>query len=209
MFCIKCGGDAFKDNLCEKCFLEKKELFTIKPIKIRRCPLCKKYYTQMEKVAPEHLGDFIEGKIIATGRIKDVSIHVNEKIGIIEADITATGTIAPSKILINDTKKIKIIARAMMCENCVKKSGNYHEAVIQVRGDDKERILKKIGRMLKRDEIANIRLLKEGYDLLVISKGPATKAAKALSEKYNVKASYKLMGEKKGSKIYRNYYCIK
>jgi NMD protein affecting ribosome stability and mRNA decay len=209
MFCIKCGKEALKDNMCEDCFLEKKELFKIKPIKLRYCKDCEKYYSQTEKIKADDIEQFLETKIVALNEIKKIDFRLNKKTDRIEGEIIAKGLVKPSKRVIEDIKKIKIQISGVKCENCVKISGNYHEAVLQVRGTDKDRILKKLSRVLLRNEIANIHNLKEGYDILLVSKAPAAHAAKELSASYDIKQSFKFIGEKKGKKIYRNFYSIR
>lgn len=209
MFCIKCGKPAFAGNFCEECYVEKKELFELKDVKMRYCDNCLKFYTYKEKISPEALENFLLEQMISKNTIQDTKIKTSQRPDMIHAVITAKGLVRPSKKLIEDQKEITIHPRKMKCDNCVKILGNYHEAVVQVRGEKKERIMAKTRKLLKPTEYANIATLKEGYDIRVIDKSVAGRLAQALRENFAVKQSFKLVGEKKGKKIYRNFYSVR
>ncbi|MBI4171091.1 MAG: hypothetical protein HY514_05305 [Candidatus Aenigmarchaeota archaeon] len=209
MFCIKCGKDAFVGNFCEQCYLEKKDLFILKKVKMRYCDNCGKYYTQKEKVSPEEMEHFISGQIEEKGNIKNIEIKVSKRVDKIHAVIVAKGSIKPSKISITDRKEFSIYPKKIKCNSCAKILGNYHEAVIQIRGLKKENIIREIGKLIKNDELAGILKLKEGYDVKIVDKPVAARAVQILREKFTVKRSFKLVGEKKGRKIYRNFYAVR
>jgi NMD protein affecting ribosome stability and mRNA decay len=42
-----------------------------------------------------------------------------------------------------------------------------------------------------------------------VNKKEAAHIARILRDKYNVKETFKLVGEKKGKKLYRNFYAIR
>jgi NMD protein affecting ribosome stability and mRNA decay len=94
------------------------------------------------------------------------------------------------------------------CENCIKISGGYYEAVLQARGEHTERISKKIMSMAK-ESVVSVKQLKEGYDILLTDKKIAAKIATQLGNYFDIRSSYKFVGEKKGKKLYRNYYAIR
>ena len=96
-----------------------------------------------------------------------------------------------------------------MCALHVKLSGGYYEAVIQVRGNDRDRILKYALRLLPKKAIINIETLNEGYNIKIMHKANAATTAKHLRGKFEVKQSYKLVGSKKGERLYRNFYAIR
>jgi NMD protein affecting ribosome stability and mRNA decay len=209
MFCIKCGGPAFADNFCEKCYLEKKELFFIKKVKLNYCDNCGKFYTQKEKMNAKELENFLLNQLNAKNTIKNSEIILHAEDSKITGTIIANGFVKPSKTLITDKKEFLIYPRRMKCDSCVKILGNYHEAVIQIRGDEKDKILHKAQKLLREEDYANIATLKEGYDIRVIKKAVAAQIVQALRVKYTIKPSFKLVGEKKGKKIYRNFYSVK
>ena len=51
--------------------------------------------------------------------------------------------------------------------------------------------------------------IKDGYDIKFIKKSKAASIAKHLKKYFHVKESYKFVGEKKGKRLYRNYYSVK
>ncbi len=91
----------------------------------------------------------------------------------------------------------------------VKLSGGYYEAMIQVRGDNKEAILRKVHQIIPEKSITGIEQLKEGFNVKIMRKSNAAAAAAALRGKYSVKESYKVGGSKKGQMVYRNYYAVR
>lgn len=210
MFCIKCGKEAFHGNFCEKCYVEKKELFRLREARIRYCDSCQNFYTQKERFGVHELERLINGLVIRTGSVDGMKTALLEaRPDRIRARIAAEGRVAPSKIPVNDVKEAEIRPRKMKCPNCVRILGSYHEALIQVRGSDKERILRRLEKAVAPDEIAGLREKKEGFDVMVVKKGQAARAVRILREKYAVKESYKLVGEKKGRKVYRNFYAVR
>ena len=93
------------------------------------------------------------------------------------------------------------------CEDCIKISGNYHEAVIQVRGAAAEKIMKSV--KCPDNMLVRVESVKGGYDIRITDKKKANEIAQLLRQKFTVKMSYKLVGEKKGIKLYRNYYAVR
>jgi NMD protein affecting ribosome stability and mRNA decay len=200
MFCVKCGKEASIKYLCEKCFLNGKDLFKIEDFELVVCPLCNK---------GGNVDEELDKRIEVEGKINDLKTVKRDKGGATQITITAKGTIPPAKSVKKDEKIIKIRIRNRQCANCSMISGNYHEAIIQVRGPDRDAIFKKAEKMLPKTHITNIESRKEGYDLKIVKKGEAAKVANTLRKKYNVITSYKLASEKKGKKLYRNIYSIR
>ncbi|MCX6815518.1 MAG: NMD3-related protein [Candidatus Aenigmarchaeota archaeon] len=201
MFCIKCGKTAVAGNFCEKCFLESESLFDIAGSTIDFCPACKNYRPELKNQIM---------KSIKT-KNKIIGCHVFEKqVGNkIFAKVACKGIIQPLKKQISQEKTVVIVVKKRMCENCIKLSGGYYEACIQVRGDKKERILKKIQKFVRSDEITNIIHLKEGVDVRLTNKKSAASIVGELRRGFDVKESYKLVGKKKGKELYRNFYAIR
>jgi len=201
MFCIKCGGPAVAGNFCEKCFLDREHLFEVENFTSSFCPDCKRYEPEIKRG--------IMQSIKTNNKIKNCSIsekHVGNRI---YAKITCIGTINPLKKPVRQEKTILITVHKRKCENCIKISGGYYEAVLQVRGKNKERILRKIEKFVKKGDVANIIHLKEGMDIRLVNKNSASKLIKIFRDYFDVKESYKLVGEKKGKKLHRNYYAIR
>ena len=112
------------------------------------------------------------------------------------------GYIKPAKEMKAERKSASLKIKKRMCDVCTKISGNYHEAVFQIRGSNAEKIIKKLQSM--RAGTASGR-----HDINFINKKEAAWLAKSLEKEFIVKRSFKQVGEKKGRKLYRNYYSIR
>ena len=123
------------------------------------------------------------------------------------ATVTCSGSI--KGLPKTETKNVMVIIRKKMCAMHVKLSGGYYEAVIQIRGRDKDNILKYATRLLPKKSISSIEKLKEGYNIKVLHKANAAAAVRGFRKRYEVKDSYKLAASKKGEMLYRNYYAIR
>lgn len=153
--------------------------------------------------------DQILGSIRQKGIVKSCTIkmkHIGNKI---HAAIKCMGSIPPLKKTVSQEIKVVIITKKRMCDACQKISGGYYEAVLQIRGDKKDEIARKIKKNMPESMITGIKNLKEGYDIRIADKKIASKAASQLRKSFSVKESYKLIGDKKGKKLYRNFYAVK
>ena len=204
MFCIKCGKEALKGNFCKNCFLETNSLFEIGGGILYLCEMCNSYHVKKSKTDVE---SFITSLVKTKNVLKSVKISRKEIGNRIIADVVCSGYI--SGIHKTERKRTTVIVKRHKCEDCIKISGNYHEAVIQARGENSERILKKVSSMAEPQIIANISRASTGYDIKITSKRKASKIIQVLMNKFDVNASYKLVGEKKGIKLYRNYYAVR
>ena len=63
--------------------------------------------------------------------------------------------------------------------------------------------------MLPSEAVVGVEKLKNGYDIKITDKRIASSVVKQLRDRFDVKDSYKLAGEKKGKKLYRNYYAVR
>lgn len=206
--CANCGKPATVDALCDSCFLSKNKLFEIKDLMIKICE-CGAYYSRQWRKSDDFINDLIRSNIKSNNRIKDVKVSVKKIGNKIHVNVECTGYIWPAKTLKKETKKILIITRNQKCDDCVKVSGGYYEALIQVRGKDQEVIFKKIRRIVVNKCISGIEKLKEGYNIKFVNKSDAANVARQLSSSYDVVDSYKLVAKKKGKELYRNFYCIR
>lgn len=203
MFCIKCGKPAVAENFCETCFLERNRLFEIENFRLVVCSVCGSYYS-FEK--GWHTGT-VENEIIRRIKTKNRIIRRDVALrnaGNIFANITLTGVIKPLKKPKTETVTVEIILRKQKCDNCIKISGGYYEAMIQVRGTDKERILGKIGT----NGVLSVEERDKGYNVKFIKKQDAKRVATGLESEYTVKGTFKLVGEKKGKRLFRSFYAI-
>ena len=81
--------------------------------------------------------------------------------------------------------------------------------MIQVRGPEKDAILRKVRQAIPEKAVSSVEEIKEGYNVKILRKSNAAAAAKALRERFSVKESYKVGGSKKGQMVYRNYYAVR
>ena len=199
MFCIKCGKTATVDNFCDDCFALKHDLFEVKPFNFFYCEVCGR--------KDDELKEEIIGRIKSQNRLDDIYVHLKIVGNKVHATVDCLGSIKGVKK--REKKEVLVILRRKMCDMHVKLSGGYYEAMIQVRGEQKEEIMRRLRKLLPQKAVVGVEELKEGYNVKIMNKGTAASAARVLKNKYTVKASYKLVGSKKGQQLYRNFYAVR
>ncbi len=199
MFCIKCGKNAVAGNFCRDCFLEREELFGIENFRMTMCNACGSYYDGPKK---SEIGDAIKKRMKAGHNMQLISISYRKKGNRIIANIKCEGTIRSFKK--TERKTTEIIVGSKQCDDCIKLSGNYYEAVLQIRGAHKENMLNKI---MKISALRFVKPVDNGYDVRFVKKKDAANIAGALAPK--AAKTFKLVGEKGGRKVYRVYYSIR
>jgi len=208
--CIICGRSAEVQSLCEKHFLQKQKLFDIEPFEIIVCGRCGSYYDREWKkrlILENIIKSSVEKKMKIYGKIKKIDVTWKNIGNKLKTKITAIGAIKPAKKLKEESKEIMIIVKKKTCNNCTRLSGSYHEAVLQVRGERAEKILKKIVKSAS-NNLYTIEENRYGYDIKFVSKSDANRVVKHLAG-FNIKRSYKMAAEKKGKKLYRDFYSIR
>jgi len=212
MFCIKCGKPATVNNFCDEHFLERETLFEIDNIRIDVCERCGSYFDGEWKHTDNienAVRDVIEKNIKTKNKIKKIDIGLKKFGNKYSASIKCTGMIKPCKTPKSEGEKILVILKRKKCDNCVKALGKYYEAVIQIRGEKKEEILNTISKSVRSDALSGFKELPAGYDLYFIRKSDANRIAVGLKRRYDVKGSFKFATEKKGKKLYRNYFAVR
>src|SRR3989338_10541818 len=199
MFCIKCGKNAVADNFCAEHFLESQELFTLKGFNYIYCGMC--------GIDESDIRDKIEQSIKTENSITSKQIHTKTVGNKVHVTISAEGKI--KGLTKREEHKSLVITRQKMCDMHVKMSGGYYEAMIQIRGDNKGAILRKVQQIVPEKAITGIEQLKEGFNAKIMRKPNAASAAGALRANYDVKESFKVGGSKKGQMVYRNYYAVR
>src|SRR3989338_16655 len=199
MFCIKCGRPASIGNFCSEHFLESRILFTLKDFSYIYCKLC--------GINDAALREKIEQSIKTGNTIISRKVFLKTVGNKVHVTMTAEGKIEGVKK--TETHKSLVILRQQMCDMHVKLSGGYYEAMIQVRGPEKDAILRKVRQAIHEKAVSSVEEIKEGYNVKILRKSNAAAAAKALRERFSVKESYKVGGSKKGQMVYRNYYAVR
>ncbi len=97
-----------------------------------------------------------------------------------------------------------------MCQDCGRRSGGYHEAIIQLRGNS-TRINQLAQALLRELEaitfVTKVIEKKEGVDLQVGSKRAAIDVMS--KRHFETITSNKLVGEKNGKQLYRKTICVR
>lgn len=202
MFCIKCGNPAVAGNFCKKCFLKREKLFELDNFTVNICPACGNY-------SGGTIENQIKNRVKTKNTIRSCTVKTREYGNRIIAKVICTGIIRPLKSTVPEKKEITITKRRLKCNNCIKLLGGYYEAVLQLRGPNINRILNKVGKILPEIVVVSVDTLKEGYNIKLADKKIAAKVIRQLREYFSVKESYKLVGEKKGKRLYRNFYAIR
>lgn len=211
MFCVKCGKHATVGTFCDEHFLERERLFDIDNIRIDVCDGCGSYYDggwKKTENIENTVRDVIKKSIVTENKIIKTDIKLKHFGNKFSAVVRCTGLIKPCKKPKTEEKKILITLSKKKCDNCVKTLGKYYEAVIQVRGERKEEILHEINKTVGLS-LSGFKELKNGYDLYFIRKSDANRVAGNLKKRYSVKRSFKFATEKKGKKLYRNYFAVR
>ena len=202
MFCIKCGKEAVRGNFCAGCFAERNVLFEIKDETVYFCKMCGLHHLKGRKIL---LDRFMRDMIKTGNTIKNAAFVKKTAGNRIILTATCTGSI--DGVEKKESKRAVLRVKNHKCEDCIKISGNYHEAVIQVRGAAAEKIMKSV--KCPDNMLVRVESVKGGYDIRITDKKKANEIAQLLRQKFTVKMSYKLVGEKKGIKLYRNYYAVR
>ncbi len=203
--CIKCGVSdkekKFIEVFCIDCY--EFPIKKPKPIEIVKCKRCERFRIRGEwkDIEWEEVKEFLANRIKAD--FEWAEIKVKDKKAILHFNIGGEETTRAIRYDVN----VKI----GMCEDCSKMSGNYFEAIIQLRGNsykvDKvgEKLFKHIHR--RGAFVSKVDELKEGIDLYVSSSKIAFELIKEFG--YSYKISRKLHGLKQGKRIYRTTFALR
>jgi len=215
-FCPKCGTEKgpFIKGFCIKCFLEDNKLIDIdKKFHIAKCKRCGKILVsgRWVKDDADNLAKFLMSKIKWHNLAKkSLDIEIVREAKGAKLYLNVSGEIEGEPI--TATYESFIEYRFQYCDACLKISSAYHEAVIQIRFQDKSKekkvlfLVKEIlASKLREDALAEIvRTMrrKNGLDLLIGSKKAAKLIVSELKKKYkaSVKVSPSLIGITKDGK---------
>ncbi|MBI2971222.1 MAG: hypothetical protein HYY37_02260 [Candidatus Aenigmarchaeota archaeon] len=207
MFCIVCGRTATKGTFCDACFLKHHPLFSLEDFIIYACGDCGAYHegaaakrTDIDDV----LRTAIE-KHLKEGNNVAIRFSITKRQGT-TLFVTVTGTGFLSGLRKTETHAIKVRLKKRTCERCIRIAGGYYEAVIQLRGNEPEKMLHKLEGSLPKG--ARIERIQGGYNVKFVAKNEAERAIKGLKQ-YTIKRSFKLVGEKKGKSLIRNFYSVR
>ncbi|MBN1941353.1 MAG: hypothetical protein JW772_04185 [Candidatus Diapherotrites archaeon] len=221
-FCPNCGttkGPFFR-GFCKKCFLKKNNLISVpEKILLERCKACGKIRVFGKWVSenPENIEKIL---------LKQVKVLLEKPE--IKFEISDSGKVIVSAKGFFENELAEVEAETSLdfaetrCDACMKLISYYHEAIIQIRGDNKKKLENAldeareiIANESKRDSLSAIidfKKSKNGFDLYIGSKRSAVRAARAIASKHNTSpiVSSKLVGvDKKGKQKKRLTYCVR
>ncbi len=209
-YCPTCGNSsasvAFFGNFCEDC--TKKKLASSLPasVELKRCKRCGNIKAVGAFAQPDarSLVSAIGQQLGGGYLIK--FIGMDESAGRARLSIsedTPNGTVTVEH-------EIALEYKGVLCEVCYKKASNYHEAVVQLRGDSArgQRMLEKLNTYVERRNgfITKVEDADNGVNVYVSSKKLASAFMFAMKLKPVV--SFTLAGVKKGRRVYKNTYAL-
>ena len=106
--------------------------------------------------------------------------------------------------------RLKVTVEKRTCKDCTLKSGGYHLALIQLRGDPEQisRLAEKLVKRLEKESfVSGVEEKKEGIDIQVGSAKAAVSALKACDKSF-IKTST-LIGAKQGKDVHRITLCVR
>lgn len=246
-FCAICGisEDPFVDNLCETCYKKEKPLDveTIKQIEVEICSSCGTMRIQGKRFEPEDftnieeaIREIVKGIILEKLRIDgsykhDYSDDIDEeKINykrLKRFNVATTITAKPLEefgefTAILDTK---VNISRMTCDTCSKYKAGYFEAILQVRGENRQitekeeaRLEELINIIMKKYEGSRMAYIleydidKKGITAKISTKMLAEELARAIKQKTAGKSTtaYELKTKARdGTDVYQNTYLVR
>jgi nonsense-mediated mRNA decay protein 3 len=232
MFCVECGkkGKIFRDAVCVECYLKTHSLTKgPKIIDLSICSHCESFkyknswtsnsFDEIIKKWIKHLFD-----ISRELKKPKISIDCKEENEYIICKVTITGFLDDIKI----TEDHDLIVRKKkdVCDVCSKRFGGYHEAIVQIRADNRNLTEKEI--MEIKDFVESlVKTLQEkghrnlfiadigeehgGLDFFLSDKGSALTITKKIQDSYGgeIKKSSKNIGMRDSRQVYRMTYLLR
>ncbi|MEM3373061.1 MAG: NMD3-related protein [Candidatus Anstonellales archaeon] len=192
-----------KKNICIKCYEPTMDIK--KSIDIYICPTCNKYlHGEWKKFDENKFKEFLKNKIkLKGGYIENYDL---EK-GLISVSLIEDGFKFEKEI------KIKINLNKIQCLQCSRKSSGYYEAIIQLRGNNVEKIERKLQKIISELEkttfVSKLYKIKnnKGFDIYVENKDKVFEVLHKLELKF--KTSKKIAGKIDGKDVFRFTYLVR
>lgn len=214
--CPKCGSldsnKEFVGSFCVDCYSKHEKVFEPlhKPA-IRVCRSCSRAVMGKEwvKFDEKSLGEWIASKMKTRLPISRVEVWQEKAKNGLRVHCKLSFNAGSGKI----TREANFLVRTKIetCDECHKRSGGYHEAIIQVRGENKERVKRvaeKIAEIASIDSfISGWEEKKEGIDIQVGAKAAAKAALKKMGKNFTV--AHKLVGMREGKQLFKATFCTR
>ena len=230
-FCPKCGATdkPLVKGFCLDCFLEDHPNLLLLPaeIKVETCKKCGKirvkgkFVEQSEEnlislVLSQLKMDEIEGPQIT---VELLPLDDGKTL----AKVFVEGRIDGAEVELE--KETMLLAQTVLCDPCMRVSSQYHEGILQIRGDRKtpkqkfDELLVQVNSILAAEEkkdalakIVEIHPQKTGVDVWIGSKHATRLVAEKLAKEFGTKpvVSTKLLGQdKQGKEKHRFTYLVR
>src|SRR3989344_822038 len=200
LICPKCGAPSteieFIEPFCIRCYPV--HLRIPRNITITQCKDCKKIKQGGDWVKREDaaLAENIIQK--CKGEFESAKYNVDRQ----EAVFTVKG-----KTII---RPIPLEEEVVLCPNCSRRRGGYYEAILQFRGPEnrvKKHSQRAVTWLNKHSWVSKIDEHKDGIDVYVGSFQSAQQFVQLLGRKHTL--TKKLVGRRKGKRIYRSTFAIR
>ncbi|MGV8085821.1 MAG: NMD3-related protein [Candidatus Bilamarchaeum sp.] len=201
LICPKCGrsshGLEFIESFCVDCYPVKVK--TLDKLEVTQCKKCSRMMLQgqWKPFSLRDISEFIESK--CRGDFKKV---------IYDPETQTAEFLMTSGAFIKRTIPLTILQN--MCPDCNKISGDYFEAIIQLRGDPKKvekYAIMLIDRLEKKTFINKTEDSKNGVDIYV---GNSKAVVSVINEiKYRCLITQKLVGADQGRRLFRTTFLIR
>jgi len=204
--CPHCGvledKKPFVGEHCIDCTLKRERKSWPSEMELTRCPKCGNLWREREwkKVAPSLITALIDEKMERAG----LEGHYNMEAQVWEGVFTSAGAKIPYR------HPLKIAYKNMQCTTCERSSGNYHEAIIQLRGDPirVERARKRLIRRIEQKTfIAKVEPMHGGVDIFVGIKKDIEVILRREGHKFV--RTEKLVGQREGQRLYRSTFLLR
>ena len=232
MFCVECGkeGPIFKDGVCVNCYL-KSHSFTkgSEILDITTCAHCgafKYKNTWTSELFGDLLKKTIKDNFDVDKDLKKIDINTDckEAKDGYECKVYISGFIDGHEITEEHNLLVRI--KRTVCDICSKRSGGYHEAIIQVRTDNRKLNAEELGNIQSfvENQVENLRAKGNrglfitdvgdehgGLDFFLSDRAAAQIITKKLQDEFggNVKQSSKNIGMKDSRQLYRMTYLLR
>ncbi|MCL4404458.1 MAG: 60S ribosomal export protein NMD3 [Candidatus Marsarchaeota archaeon] len=211
-YCPTCNRSSeearFIGEFCEFCVADKIKATLPKVIKLRRCRVCG---------AIRDSDGFTDYSIEAMTDAVSHELHIpNCKIRIKELDLQMRKAVLRMVCELNDGTvgfdyEIGLRFTKEMCPSCYRKSAGYYEAILQLRGSEKNvaKFLDSFNLFLVKGNafVSKTEEMGKGIDMYISDK-KLVSGYFMLHKSLKPKVSYKLYGLKKGKKLYRHIYSL-
>lgn len=233
MFCVECGREEPEliGSLCRECYSKKHIVLSLPDhVDVLMCAHCS---SMLNGGKWEDVGSLKDAAQIALGNalvLPDEVTLSEMRVGLSEKDernMDAKVLVMISSHGMQFEREISTIVRLKRgsCTECSKQHGNYYEAIIQLRGDEKapperaqmsaERLIRdrvaSMRRSSRRVFISKVTKVKGGLDFYFSTGAAARSVARELHETMctEYKESSSLWGQRAGEEIYRMTFLIR